>query len=196
MMPQSAVASVPASEDLLFLRNLHASLLPWNSHHPLRPIFFCWAYVYQHGGDEVDSIRRNAHRFQRHRISTIKDREPLGTKPTGPRQSSWGRSFAVSFSSSRPMIMLFCEISRKVKVRVAFFRDQLQGDGNSTKKFARPTSNSPFLHCCEVGDHDGTALGDAAAQWFVAIGVQHVCCEVLWGIICGCLESWSFRGTK
>ena len=166
MMPQSAVTSVPASEVLLFLRNLHVSLLPWNSHHPLRPIFFCWAYEYvyhQHGGDEVDSIRRNARRFHRHRISTIKDREPLGTKPTGSRQSSWGRSFAVSFSSSRPMIimmLLAVKPERKRKSEVAF--PGSAGTRAGTQKF-RTSNKSPFLlsrsRVRYVGHHDGTALG-------------------------------------
>ena len=172
----------------MFLRNLHASLLPWNSHHPLRPIFLYWAYVYhQHGGDEVDSIRRNPHRFQTHRISTIKDREPLGTKPTRPRQSSWGRSFAVSFSSSRSTDDHACFF-----VKVAFSGTSCKGR-EQHQKFR--TSNSPFLLL--RGKVTMTVpLWGAAARCFVATGVQHVCCEVLCGIICGCLESWRFRGTK
>ena len=39
-------------------------------------------------------------------------------------------------------------------------------------------------------------LWDAAARCFVDTGVQHVCCEVLCGIIYGCLKSWRFRGTN
>lgn len=183
MMPQSVVASVPASDVLLFLRNLHVSLLPWNSHHPLRPIFFCWAYVYhQHDGDEVDSIRRNAHRFHRHRISTIKDREPLGTKPTGPRQSSWGRSFAVSFSSSRrPIISIHLLLGRCVMQVVAFPGSR----GGNTKKLASELAchrtAAPHRRFCWLlllllrGKVTMTVpLWDAAARWFVAIGISRV----------------------